>query len=336
MTLYAGYRVEAVVDWIELEVELNKASNGGALNRLGRKELGFNAHFRPLDKGAGGAATRFCFRIQDPPSWAGIADVLQALGEEYSFAAEPVITGMEVSLDAYAKGASLEALAQLTAERYRFMQTTVSGNHRYSGRRARKHDVEGIAVKTLHSRLADGRNIVIGHRNAPLSQRLYVKTTDNAGAIRLPQERWRSRWELTLQGPEMPFRTLAQARGYRFVRLSKFFATRQPTENLSSFERLRMAANRNPGSKREKKVLRRWYSSQTVADSTANAVVYAALRKLTRRMNPRPRRGVRRSPGRNSVSLPLVSPRDHTESPLFSINYIHPIEVHTHTRTQHW
>lgn len=322
MSLYEGYRIEAVVDWVELEIELQRASNGGALNRIGRNELGFNAHFRPLDKGSGGAATAFSFRLQDPPNWRRVNELLQALSEQHPFAAEPLITGMEVSLDAYASEPCIDVLAKLTAERYRFMQTVVSKNHRYSGRLGRKLDAKGIAANTLQKHLADGRNIVIGNRTDSLSQRLYVKTTDNAGNLALPREQWRSRWELTMQGSGMPFHSLDLALHYRFQELSNYFATRQPRDGLSDLEHLVMDGRLQPGAKRKNPVARRWYASKTVADSTSNAVVYTALRNLTRRMNSRRRGSPKWRPDRNSVNSALQNPRNAEKSPFTSINYI--------------
>lgn len=246
----------------------------------------------------------------------------ERLGEEYAFASEPIVTGMEVSLDAYASRASVEMLANLTAERYRFMQTQVSRNHRYSGRKGRKKDVHGIAANTLQQRLAEGRNIVIGNKNDPLSQRFYVKTTDMAGSVTLPQDAWRSRWEITLQGPAMPFGSVDDAQHYRFEDLASFFRTRLPQKDLGDFDCLRMDAQLRPGTRRDKQLARRWYSSQTVADSTANALGYAALRRLTRRMNPKRSNGGRKAIDRNSVTLHPRRPRKHKKSPPISTNYI--------------
>jgi hypothetical protein len=255
----------------------------------------------------------YSFRIQDPPTWGRIGEHLRALDKSHPFVGEPMITGIEVSLDAYVDEASIDSLAALTALRYRFMQRDVSSNHRFSGRRGRKHDVVAIWGPSLLKTLCEGRNIVIGNRGASMSQRLYVKTTDNNGGLMLPQGRWRSRWELTLQGQGIPFSTLGQAQHFKFESLSRFFYIRMPKESLTDFERMCMDANKQPGTRREAPINRRWYSSKTIADSQANEATYAALRRLTWRMNPKPRSAAR------PVAPTIASPRQivSTEIPSF-------------------
>lgn len=295
MTLYQGCRVEAVVDWINVQVHLETASNGGSLNRFCNLERGINAHFSALDKGPGQAATMFVMSIQDPSSWHHIQDVLDTLDAVHPFAATPVVTAIEVSLDAYADGATVADLAELTARRYRFMQRDVSDNHRFSGRKGRKLDVEGIWLPSIEKHLANGRNIVIGDRLAEKSQRLYVKTTDKGGEIQLDREQWRSRMELTLRGVAVPFDTIEEGREFKFESLSKYFATRAPRDDLESFQRMVLDRRPQPGSRRKEPVKRRWYASSTIADGESNAIAYSALRKLSRHMNPRQRGGYRRT-----------------------------------------
>ena len=294
VTLYQGCRVEALVDWVNVLVSLKNASNGASLNAFCNREFGINAHFEARDEGPGKAATTFVMSIQEPASWKQIREILDALNEGRPFAREPLVTAIEVSLDAYVEGADQVDLGKLTAARYRFMQCDLSDNHRFSGRKGRKLDVEGIWLPSLERNLAGGRNIVIGDRDAEKSQRLYVKSTDKGGKIELEREQWRSRMELTLRGVAVPFGTSQEGREFRFESLAKYFATRTPRDDLESFRRMILDHHAQPGRRRKERIQRRWYLSSTIADKESNAIVYNALRKLSRHMNPRQRGGDRR------------------------------------------
>jgi len=272
---------------------------GRLQRRIGNRFGIHGHHLNPLDKDRASSASAFDFRIQDPVSWDGVATILDEVEEDYGFLTPPTFTGIEVSLDGYIEDAPLDDLVTLTAHRYRSMQRPVSFNQRFAGLKGTRGLVRAIAANSLHRLLQQGRVVVMGdfgsmNRNAdPITMRIYAKTTDRSGEIKLPQGQWRSRWEITLQGDGMPFASIEEARKFRFQTLSKFFYTRIARDDLTAFEEQILDAKLQPGAAREAPILRRWNSSKTKADREANDKVYQALRKLTRHMNPKTRGGFR-------------------------------------------
>lgn len=333
------HHTQAVVDWVEIKISLAKCSKGNALHDWAIKNLGVNAYFCPQDIGAGKAASIFILKIQEPVSWNGIAAVLDQIEKAYPFSSPPALTGIEVSMDTYIEGASRDDLAALTAHRYRSMHNPVSKNHRFAGRKDTKGGVKAIDAKTLIPMLGAGRVINIGEFGGkfrkkqadPVTMRFYAKTTDGNGETNLPVDQWRSRWEITLRGGAMPFSTIAEARGFKFEKLSKYFHTRIEKKDLSGFDKRIRAAMVNPGAKRDKPIKRRVNSSKTVADIAANSEAYQALRKLTRQMNPKQRGGYRvarneRASDReriNSVTLNPHNPHEIEKKGSRTNNYLY-------------
>lgn len=95
---YKHFRIKAVLDWIELEIRTLKPTHAWVIQKA------FDLHFvEPLDKGPGGAATIFLFRIQDPRSWQHVTTRCGSIRKGFPFACEPRVTAIEIALDAYSK-----------------------------------------------------------------------------------------------------------------------------------------------------------------------------------------------------------------------------------------
>ena len=72
---------QAVVDWVEFEVELKKHSHGGFLKKT-YEHLGVSVA-NPLDKGLGGAASKFSIRLQHPNNYELIGGLLRDIELRY-------------------------------------------------------------------------------------------------------------------------------------------------------------------------------------------------------------------------------------------------------------
>lgn len=94
------YRWASVVDWIDVEFILGRPSQFWHLNDRIERLTGRKEYPKPLDVGSGGAASRYRLRVQEP-DFSVLRRVLTDIEGEYSFASPAVVTGIEVSIDAY-------------------------------------------------------------------------------------------------------------------------------------------------------------------------------------------------------------------------------------------
>ena len=122
--IYGDSRLEAVVDWIELEIQLPDRSNFMTVQNHLREALKLpaerNPHVKPLDETTGRSASIFRFSIQDPKQAKQVDQVLAGMRERFDFGS-PRIVGIEVSFDTYVQGASVRDLAEVMTDRYRFL-----------------------------------------------------------------------------------------------------------------------------------------------------------------------------------------------------------------------
>lgn len=277
---YSRFRFRAVVDWLEVEITTGKPTNAQTVRRKGSL-----CYVTPVEVSAGGATTRFRFRLYDPDQWSDIAATLTKLEQEFPFSAPPMVSGIEVSFDAYANGASTDELAELTANFYKFNSMPVSTNRRIAGRW--KGDTEGIAGHKHTVRKTDeGRVIAIGNKSDPISQRIYFKTVDNNGQA-LPDEQHRARIEVTLQGDAVPLTALEDWHDFKFTTLAGYFKFRQLKDQLDPYARTGAECLDQIGERRKRSRKgggTRLYAKVTQADTALNRKAYDALRELSRRM----------------------------------------------------
>jgi hypothetical protein len=277
---YTRFSFRAVVDWLEIAITTVAPTNAPTIRRKGAL-----CYVTPIDAGAGGAATRFCFRIYDPDSWAGIRGIIAEIEQATPFAMPPTVTGMEISFDAYSNGATLNELAALAADFCRFNTAAISNNRRIAGRW--RGDTEGLPGQAYARRkVAAGRVIAIGDKTAPISQRIYFKTTDHNGQS-IPDADYRARIEVTLQGKALPMTTLDDGEGYSFEGLAAFFKFRALKDGLDPTAKAAAEYPARIGERGERKRREggtRLYAKGTRADTPLNRKAYDALRELSRRM----------------------------------------------------
>lgn len=278
--IYVGhFKFEAVVDWIEIECVVTSPTNAQTVRR--RLDVPFVV---PIDKGKGGAARRFRFRVHDPARW---SDVLLKLDQLPPLGQAPVVTGVEVALDAYGDGATDKAMVALAVYMRRGDTRPASDNIRFGGRWL--GDVTGVpTVTALVAGFSAGRTLNVGDCNAQRSQRIYIKQTDNGGTP-LPAHLHRVRFENTfvdsgLEQSNIPV-TLDGWKSFRFEVLSCYYRFRESTEEEGGIAAL-IADNMLQIGQRRKRNRReggvRLYARATTA-SPLNEIARDKLRSLTTR-----------------------------------------------------
>lgn len=296
---HGDFWLGAVVDWIELEIQLAERSNFMTVQDYLRGALRLPAHRNPhveaLDETAGRSASIFRFRIQDPKQMRQLDRVLARMRERFDFGL-PHVVAIEVAFDTYAQGASVRDLAEVITDRYRFL-TTAPGDDWYFYRNSGegRHylntlDCRRDLIRHFEQQwqLTDRNN-----KNEPVRYHAYVKTTDGAQAL-LP-ENYRARLEVTLQGEALPFTTLDQLKEFDFTKLADHFKFRRLADTLHPMARFplmtwskeqlgRRGQYRRPirqGDEMKYAKRKILFKHSTVADERLNAAAYECLRKLT-------------------------------------------------------
>ncbi len=277
---YDAYKINAVVDWVELKIELQVASNFDTVKR----RLGV-PFVTPLDKGAGGAAKVFTLKLHDPASCRSVREQLERLTHDHQLAKPPEVIGIEVALDAYSKANEMKELQDMAKRFYRDAACMVSNVRRA----AKNYKGSGKALVTERDvirALEQDFNIYVGHKNATEVQHIYVKTTDGGGKP-LQVGAYRARTEITLRGDKLPFISLEQWEGFGMEALSKYFKFRSIKDDLNPFIQEGLKGKAQIGEKKPRANpdrRPRLFSSSTVSDEALNARAYDSLRRLTKKM----------------------------------------------------
>lgn len=166
-------------------------------------------------------STRFIATIQNPSN----ADMLlNLLAMRFgSFLTSVRLHRIELYADTYCKRATVSDLANIAFDRYRFYDDTDAHDWYFyrkrgegrqyvntlCGREFAHEDSYRAAIRLLTERhmLGNAENA-----NAPKRVRAYVKTwdkvVDGVPTIELPQDQWRARIEVRLEGDALPCQTL--------------------------------------------------------------------------------------------------------------------------------
>lgn len=215
------FKPRAVVDWIEVVVDLKSSSHGGYLKNA-YASYGVS-QVLPQDKGPGGAATRFIIRLQNPASSDSIKSFLSDLERAYGLLGEPKLIGLEVSLDLWPVGVELAVLPELTRLLMMGLTPPTITNPRLIGA------TSSISLPDRHG-LDPEMTLYIGNDADDLLWRVYWKRTDETFigddgkrvTKPLPPEEQRARAEVRVRGHALAALGLGSPhdlQGFKFERL---------------------------------------------------------------------------------------------------------------------
>lgn len=226
MKLNDGFKAPvAVVDWVAFEVELNKRSHGGYLkNTYSKYDV---SYAKPLDKGDGGAASKFEIRLQNPANYGRLSHLVAEVKNDYGLASEPKLLGIEVSLDFYHTSHDLTALKSMTESLMLGITPTIKyGNPRLIGK---KSDHQNECYPFKNGVDAD-RTFYFGNDGDDLMWRVYLKRTDDTfigdegkrEPKPLPPSEYRARVEVSITGNALAglgLEKLSDLQSFRYERL---------------------------------------------------------------------------------------------------------------------
>jgi hypothetical protein len=226
ISLTQGFKTpRAVVDWIELEVQLARNSHGGHLKNAYK---GFGVSYvKPVNKGAGGAADHFLIRIQNPANYTPIRLLLDSLDADYGITTPTRLEAIEVSIDFFHEDTDVAALRAMTERLMFSIAPPTFGNPRvYGGNRA--DSLDGVLPSDRIRPIA-GKTLYIGNKADDLMWRVYWKQTDDTHeddgsrvVHQLPTDEWRARAEVRIQGDMLAtlgLRLVADLRSFSYESL---------------------------------------------------------------------------------------------------------------------
>jgi hypothetical protein len=108
-----AFRFHAVIDWIDVKVALGRPTQHQHVQAVLAPLLNRTSYIDSVNAGPGSVAETFVIRIQEPPPIATLMDIAETLETEFGFTAQPVITAIEISIDAYPKDGREESRAVL-------------------------------------------------------------------------------------------------------------------------------------------------------------------------------------------------------------------------------
>ena len=279
---YSAFRFRAVIDWIELRLVTEKASNFDTLRK--RMEV---PYVQAVDKGPGSAATEFLVKIQEPTSWNDVEQRIVKFTWDHPLAEPVSVTGIEVALDVYSRSQDREQLVDMVTRLYRNSTKLISQNRRLARHR---HETQSIAShRSLRRKIAEGFNLYIGNAKDEARQHLYLKGTDSLDGkvIHLEPESCRARTEFTLRGKALPCQSLEEWKRHEFTDMADFFKYRTMKTCVDPLMKhalmhVDQIGERRPRPTKDRRP--RFFFKSTKADTELNALAYSALRELTKRM----------------------------------------------------
>lgn len=224
------FTCKTVVDWVELEIQLADRSNfmtvQNALQKALRLPEGAMPYVKALDETNGRSASIFRFRIYDPIRMVKIDQILSELQQRFVFDI-PKVAAIEIAFDTYCKGVNVRDLAEIAADRYRFL-TASPGKKWYFYRNAGegRHYIEGLFNhREVVRYFAEGWQLTDQNaKDVDVRYHAYVKTRDDGRP--LPLDDYRARLEITLQGAACPCATVEELKQLKFTQLAKHFQYR--------------------------------------------------------------------------------------------------------------
>lgn len=282
---YGDFRFRAEVDWVQIYFRTVKPTNHWTVtNRLSEK------YAKALDQDAGGAATRFMVKFQNPQSWQDVQDKLDALTEDHDLIEGPDVAAIEISFDAYSKFERRDDLIAMAGRFFKYSTLIGHQNVRASTKgdsmALGSHRVTLDVLGGGYSVYAGDHKPTNGRQRSDQALRIYVKEVDAAQA--LPVAEHRARIERTLHMYGFMRRPLSRWKQHDFTSDAKYFKFRKLKALLPACIRPAMEAWPQVGERREMKRIGgggvRRFRKSTVADTQLNRLAYEALRNLTSRM----------------------------------------------------
>ena len=304
----------ACIDWIEFLVTLPRPSQFRHLKARTAKPWG-KVFFTEVD-GTNGKTWKF--RVQNPPGPVQFMEEVQAMVRpgDAAFTEQDIrVVGIEVALDFRHATNDRQALIHTALHCIRHQARPLAGSPRIT----RKGGVvTPVYPHEVLEALSDKKSTIrSGRKGDDHTCRFYFKDYDSFNGKRyaaLPPDKWCARFENTLIGNAVPFKTIQEWRDFKFESMSKdLFAMVMPTPTTSklvtSLQARMIQLGRRPDSYIRPGTERRQRGAGTCRDSVLNDKIRQALRSLTARQNSVKESPDNPEPPLERLPIPTVFPK---------------------------
>lgn len=321
-----GYHCRAVIDWLDVTVVLARGTQFQHLQRPIEERTGLLPFIKAQDNGAGGVATIFRIRFQETRV-ALVAECLEDIQRTHGFVEEPVIDGMEVSVDFTPKVSSEPARHRMVGvlarhllpkidivadayDRPRFQwdcDGIVQTRYLTGDRRSRSGELDLLRWPLADQAVPVDATFYVGRQHGRAQWKVMDKLLDRQNLasgtrVELPEEERRARVEVTLNSDELRelgIRTLESLRQFRFATLQgRYFQFMLPTFATKS-DRLSSAVVAFWEGNRKRRFLKAGVVGLIMMDDATKAFhashrgeVRARLKALGRKIAPTIRSGI--------------------------------------------
>jgi hypothetical protein len=284
---YSLFTFNAVVDFIELQINTAARNHGGRMKRA--LHLHGISYVNPVQPDAGGWSSCFTIRLYDVRNFAALQSKLDIIEEKYPFQSQPTITMIEVAFDGYltdpvATG-NRDHLPTLAARMTHRLAEPVSNNRRIYRDGKGSPTAVPRTLPGVSRKMVEGWNVGIGNKTDDQYQHGYLKTTDH-NKKPLPTQEHRARFEIRLAGAGLPHTDVEFYRDFRFETLARHISFRQEDENAPPLRQAIVTGYADQASHR-KNIKRRAgggvLTSIMPADEELNRIVRKRLQTLTKR-----------------------------------------------------
>ena len=233
---FTNFKVQACIDWIDLEFDLGRPTQFQWVQREVRRILHLSdadvdLYVKPINPGPGNVTNRFVIRFHDAEANRinKLANLSRRLADAFEGLAQPVlIHAIEVAMDFYPRDPSADCL-NLTQRLQ--MTLEAQGN-------PRQYDpvLGNFYLVNQASGMTDpSMNLRVGNKKDPISRQVYYKTTDSKP---ISADQFRARAEFTLRGEALEtfgLTTLKNLDGFKFQVLAKLlhFRRLKPLHEIS-------------------------------------------------------------------------------------------------------
>lgn len=221
------FRAKAVIDWLDVEILTERPTQHQHIRKALKNITGINRWWAgAIDMQPGDVTDTFHIRFHDElaNNYQQLCAVLDALSRRFPFAAEPTISGIEVSCDFRHKQQSVDATRTLTYRMQTSLFATGTNHRQYNG-----DNNSNQFLDKPGNRINPAYNLRIGNEDDDISWQCYHKRIDKKQPLPIDQQR--ARVEVTLQGDALQqhgFGLLSELPNFRFETLSSLFTFRRP------------------------------------------------------------------------------------------------------------
>lgn len=231
----SSYTCRAVLDWTKIEVELERPTQLQHIRRVIENATGQSVWVKPVERNPGGVDTRFRLTLQEP-TLKEICNHRALLDHTFGLVSDPLIAGLEVSVDFYprnpddiARGRLVAVLSRHLAPKRDVLSQRLDnprfawGTGRTKTRRAwiaPSAATTGEIIRDVHGdrMIPYDATFYLGAKSSALSWRVMDKVLDRqnkqTGTARyLPDNEKRARVEVTLYQSELAKRGIRSIDG---------------------------------------------------------------------------------------------------------------------------